>query len=120
MIPSFNNRLGKGWRAAAIALLLLVVAELAGIRSLPDEMGGSRRPNNNDQFFRYIAQELAEPALCRKIPWAVESPGGWFISPSYERSECYQTIASNTKNPWLCMRVKRFGAVSFLSEQTSM
>ena len=119
MIRSVKGRIGKGWRAAAIVLLLLV-AELAGIRSWPDELGGSRRPNNNDEFFRYIAQELAEPALCRKIPWAVVSPGGWFIGPSYERSECYETIAGNTKNPWLCMRVKRFGAVSFLNEQTSM
>jgi hypothetical protein len=120
MIPSFRSRIGKGWRPAAIALLLLAVAELAGIRSWTDELGGMRRPDKNDEFFRYAAQELAEPALCRKIPWAVVSPGGWFFSPSYERSECYDTIAGKTKNPWLCLRVKRLGALSLINDQTSM
>ena len=110
----------RRWRAAAIALLLLAVAELAGVRSWPDQLAGMRPPNKNDEFFRYIAQQLHEPALCRKIPWSVVSPGGWFISPSYERSECYETLAGNTRNPWLCLRVKRLGAQSFINDQTSM
>lgn len=101
MTPLFKDRIGGRWRAAAIALLLLAVMELAGVRSWFDQLAGMRPPNRNDQFFRYIAQQLHEPALCRKIPWSVISPGGWFTSPSYERSECYDTLAGNTRNPWL-------------------
>lgn len=120
MTPLFQGRIGGRWLVAAIVLLLLAAAELAGFRSWPDELAGMRPPNKNDEFFRYIAQQLAEPALCRKIPTTVASPGGWFASPSYERSECYETLAGNTRNPWLCLRVRRLGAVSFINDQTSM
>jgi hypothetical protein len=67
-----------------------------------------------------VAQQLNEPVLCDKIPWSVEVPGGFFTEPSYERSECYHFIAGRTKNPWLCWKVKRLGAFSWLSNQTSM
>lgn len=76
--------------------------------------------NKSEEFYRYVAQELAEPSLCTKIPWSVMSPGGFFISPSYERSECYAFIAGRTNNPWLCWKVKRLGAFHLFSEQTSM
>lgn len=79
-----------------------------------------RPANKSEEFYRYVAQELAEPSLCKKIPWSVMSPGGFFISPSYGRSECYDFIAGRTKNPWLCWNVKRLGAFHLLSEQTSM
>jgi hypothetical protein len=36
------------------------------------------------------------------------------------RSECYDYIAGRTKNPWLCGRVKRYGAFSLFSQQTSV
>jgi len=108
------------WRVAAVVLLLGAVLFLSGIRSWPDQARGMRPGNQADEFFRYVAQQLNEPVLCDKIPWSVESPGGFFIAPSYERSECYDFIAGRTKNPWLCWRVKRLGALSLLSNQTSM
>src|SRR5260370_29415852 len=79
-----------------------------------------RAANKTEEFYRYVGQELAEPSLCRKIPWSVVSPGGFFISPAYDRSECYDFIDGRTKNPWLCWKVKRLGAFSLLSTQTSM
>jgi hypothetical protein len=79
-----------------------------------------RRGSKTDEFYRYVAQQLGEPDLCDKIPWSVESSGGFFTQPSYERSECYDFIAGRTRNPWLCWQVKRLGAVSVLSTQTSM
>jgi hypothetical protein len=79
-----------------------------------------RRVNEQDELYRYVAQELAEPTLCDKIPWAVESPGGIFLAPSYERSNCYAFIAGRTKDPWLCWNVRRLGALSLLSRQTSL
>jgi len=79
-----------------------------------------RRVNQQDELYRYVAQELDEPALCDEIPWSAESPGGFFIAPSYERSNCYAFIAGRTKNPWLCWKVKRLGAFRVLSQQTSM
>jgi hypothetical protein len=79
------------------------------------------RPGNKyENFDRYIAQELAEPDLCEKISWTALLPGGFFLAPSYERSECYEFIAGRTKNPLLCWKVKRYGAFSLLSNQTSM
>jgi hypothetical protein len=115
VIPS-----SKRWRAAAAILLAGAIAFLLGIGSWPDQIRGMRPSNKSEEFYRYVAQELAEPALCKKIPWSVMSPGGFFISPSYERSECYEFIAERTKNPWLCWSVKRLGTFSVLSEQTSM
>jgi len=79
-----------------------------------------RPGNKTDEFYRYVAQQLNEPVLCDRIPWSVESPGGFFTEPSYERSECYDFIAGRTRNPWLCRKVRRLGAFSVLSNQTSM
>jgi hypothetical protein len=120
MMPSHGRWIGKRWRAAALVLLVGATASLSGIRSWPDQIRGMRPGNKSEEFYRYAAQQLNEPVLCEKIPWSVESPGGFFISPSYERSECYDFIAGRTKNPWLCWNVKRLGAISLLSEQTSM
>lgn len=119
-MPSRASRFDKRWHAAALVLLAGVIASLSGIRSWPDQITGMRPANKCEEFYRYVAQELAEPALCKKIPWSVRSPGGFFIAPSYERSECYEIIAGRTKNPWLCWKVKRLGAFSLFSEQTSM
>ena len=107
-------------RFAACVLAVGVFIFLSDITSWPDQLRGRRRVNQQDEFFRYVAQELDEPSLCEKIPWSAESPGGFFISPSYERSNCYAFIAGRTKNPWLCWRVKRLGSLSLLSQQTSM
>ena len=79
-----------------------------------------RRAAQQDELYRYVAQELAEPSICDEIPWSVESPGGFFIAPSYERSNCYAFIAGRTKNPTICWQVRRLGSVSLLSQQTSM
>jgi hypothetical protein len=120
MMPRRASWIGKRWRAAAVVLLASVIAFLSGITSWPDQIRGMRPASKYEEFYRYVAQELAEPALCEKIPWFVMSPGGFFISPSYERSKCYEFIAGRTKNPWLCRKVKRLGALSLFSEQTSM
>jgi hypothetical protein len=74
---------------------------LSGITSWPDLLRGMRRVNQQDELYRYVAQELDEPSLCEEIPWSVESPGGFFIAPSYERSNCYSFIAGRTRNLWL-------------------
>jgi hypothetical protein len=120
MISLRAGRMSKRWRVAVLVLLLCAIAEAGGVRSWYDQARGMRRPGKNDEFFRYVAQELAEPTLCEKIPWSAREDGGWLIAPSYERSECYDTIAGNTRKASLCLKVKRLGPVSLLSEQTSM
>ena len=114
------SRIGKKWRIAAVVLLAVVIVSLSGIRSWPDQIRGMRPSNKSEEFYRYAAQQINEPVLCEKIPWSVQSPGGFFLEPSYERSDCYEFIAGRTKNPWLCWNVKRLGAFSLLSNQTSM
>ena len=79
-----------------------------------------RRVNRDDGIYRFVAQELSEPAICEQISWSAESPGGFFIAPSYERSNCYAFIAGRTKNLSLCWKVKRLGVFRLLSQQTSM
>ena len=119
MKPFRGERAGK-WRIAAIVLLLAALVFLSGISSWPDQLRGMRPVNQQDEIYRYVAQELAEPGLCELIPWAAESPGGFFIAASYERSECYAFIAGKTKNPWPCWKVRRLGVFRLLSHQTSM
>ena len=108
------------WRGLAFILALSAFLFLSGITSWPDLLRGMRRVNQQDELYRYIAQELDEPSLCEEIPWSVESPGGFFIAPSYERSNCYSFIAGRTKNLWLCWKVRRLGYFRLLSQQTSM
>jgi hypothetical protein len=117
--PLSDWRIGK-WRLSALVLAFGLFIFLSGITSWPDLLRGMRRVNQQDELYRYIAQELDEPSLCEEIPWSVESPGGFFIAPSYERSNCYSFIAGRTKNPWLCWKVKRLGYFRLLSRQTSM
>lgn len=114
------NRLSRRWRVTLVLLAAFVALMASGIMSWPDELRGMRPSNRREGFFRYAAQQLNEPSLCAKIPWSVRLPGGFFIAPSYERSECYDFIAARTKNPWLCWRVRRLGAFHVLDEQTSM
>jgi len=90
------------------------------MQSWPDVLRGMRPVNQQDELYRYVAQELDEPSLCEEIPWSAESPGGFFIAPSYERSNCYAFIAGRTKNPSLCWQVRRLGAFRLLSQQTSL
>jgi hypothetical protein len=113
-------RISKPWYIAAVVLVPGAIVSLSGIRSWADQRRGMRFENKTEEFYRYVAQQLDEPALCAKIPWSVESPGAFFTKPSYERSECYDSIASRTRNPWLCWKVKRLGAFSLLNDQTSM
>ena len=80
-----------------IALLLVAAASLSGITSWPDQLRGMRPVNEQDELFRYVAQELAEPSICGKISWSAKIDGGFFMAPSYERSECYATIAGRTR-----------------------
>ena len=119
MLPRIKQ-ISPRWRAASLVIFLVVIVSLSGIRSWPDQIRGMRPGNKYEEFYRYIAQELAEPGLCAKISWTAILPGGFFEDQSYVRSECYDFIAGRTKNPWLCWRVKRYGAFSLLSHQTSM
>jgi hypothetical protein len=119
MLPRVKQ-ISPRWRAVTVVIFLGVIVSLSGIRSWPDQIRGMRPGNKYEEFYRYIAQELAEPGLCQKISWTAILPGGFFEEQSYERSECYEFIAGRTKNPWLCWRVKRYGAFSLLSHQTSM
>ncbi|MGA8041362.1 MAG: hypothetical protein WCA37_01035 [Terracidiphilus sp.] len=107
------------WRALSVLVALLVLAEVAGLQSLRDRVAGMRSPNRYDLFHAYMAQELNAPSLCRMIPWSVRVGPGIDDAASYARSDCYETVAGNTGNPWLCWQVKRLGAVS-LRHQTSV
>ena len=109
-----------GWRALAALIALLALGELAGVQSLGDRVAGMRPPNRSELFYLYMAQELNAPVLCRKIPWSAQVGPGIDFAAEYARSDCYETIAGNTGNPWLCWEVKRLGAVSLLRHQTSM
>jgi len=116
----FGGARRRGWRIFGALVVVALVLFLAGATSWPDRLKGMRPVDERDELFRYVAQELAEPALCAKIPWSAESNGGFFLTPSYERSNCYAFIAGRTRNPWLCWRVRRLGTFSLLSRQTSM
>jgi len=111
---------GRRWRIAVLTVVLGAFAFLSGLSSWPDRLRGTRPVNQRDELFRYAAQELAEPALCENIPWSAISPGGFFLASSYERSSCYAYIAGRARRPSLCWKVRRLGAFSFLSRQTSM
>ena len=97
--------------------LSAAIAWLAGAGSFIDWLRGMRPPTEAESFYGYIAQQLAEPSLCDKISWTAESPGGFFIPPSYERSECYSHIASATRDLLLCWKVRRLGPVSLWDGQ---
>jgi len=116
--PFRPNRSSK-FRLVAAAFLTLGGLAAAAIASPPDQPQEMRRPDKYDEFFRYMAQQLAEPALCERIPWSVKIDGGWGYGPSYERSDCYDTIAGNTKNPAVCSQIRRLGPVDPKIEQTS-
>jgi hypothetical protein len=110
----------RRWHVAVLLLALVALTSLSGITSWPDQLRGMRSVTEQEELFRYVAQELAEPSICEKIPWSVETDGGFFTASSYERSECYASIAGRTKNPWICWRVRRLGAYRFIGDQTSM
>jgi hypothetical protein len=118
--PFREWRIGKRHLAALVLALSAVFVFLSGITSWPDQLRGMRRVNREDGIYRYVAQELSEPVICEEIPWSAESPGGFFIAPSYERSNCYAFIAGRTKDLSLCWKVKRLGVFRLLSQQTSM
>ncbi len=118
VICLYPNRMSRLCLVAA-AFLLIGMTEARALAGPEDQPRGMRRPDKYDEFFRYMAQQLAEPALCEKIPWTVRVDGGWGYGPSYERSECYNTIAGNAKNPLICSQVKRLGPVNPAIEQTS-
>ena len=101
-------------------IVLLALGELAGVQSLGDRMAGMRPPNRSELFFSYMAQKLNAPSLCRKIPWTAQAGPGIDFAAEYVRSDCYEAIAGNTGNPWLCWEVKRLGAVSLWRHQMSM
>jgi hypothetical protein len=118
-MPARTKRSRRWLRISALIVALAAFLFLSGIQSWPDQIRGMRAGNENESFYSYVAQQLAEPAICDKVSWSAMLPGGFFLSPSYERSQCYDFIAGRTRNPWLCWSVRRLGAFSFLSEQTS-
>ena len=91
-----------GWRALVALIVLLALAELAGVQSLGDRVAGMRPPNRSELFFSYMAQKLNAPSLCRKIPWTAQAGPGIDYAAEYVRSACFEAIAGNTGNPWLC------------------
>jgi hypothetical protein len=119
VIPFRRIWMHKWCCVAAVVLLAGAMAEAQEARSQPDQPAAARSPDKYDEFVRYVAQELGEPALCEKIPWTAQEGGGWGYGPSYERSECYETIAGNTKDPHFCAQVRRLGPVKPQIEQTS-
>ena len=118
VICVYPNRMSR-FCLVATAFLLIGMTEARALAGPRDQPQGMRRPDKYDEFFRYMAQQLAEPTLCEKIPWTVRIDGGWGYGPSFERSECYNTIAGNTKNPLICSQVKRLGPLNPAIEQTS-
>jgi len=113
------KRSRKIWIGIAVPLLIVAVY-ISNLGSLPEQARGLRLPNEHEELYRYVAQEADEPALCDKISWTAIGPGGFFTEPSFYRSECYDTIAGRTRNAVLCLKVRRLGAISLISEQTSM
>jgi hypothetical protein len=113
-----HRKIGKWWRVAA-GVVVVVSIWASGITSWPDELKGLRPATDQDELYRYLAQELEEPSICEKIPWTETLPGGFFLAPSYERSQCYAFIAGRTRNPWPCLKVRRLDALALLSDQTS-
>jgi hypothetical protein len=109
-----------GLRWSVIGLAVVAAAYLAGVTTWIDQWRGMREGNEYEAFYGYMAQQLDESSICDKISWAARISGGFFIAPSYERSECYQTVAGNTRNAWPCWRVRRLGAQSLLYDQVSM
>jgi hypothetical protein len=118
-MESYYWKRSHKWRTFLVLLGLAFLVSLSGIASWPDELRGMRYVNEQDEFYRYVAQQLAEPSICGKIPWSVKSPGGVFLEPSYYRSDCYDFIAGRTRNPWLCWKVRRLGAFHLFNQQTS-
>ena len=118
-MESYYWRRSRKWRTFLVLLGLAFLISLSGIASWPDELRGMRYVNEQDEFYRYVAQQLAEPSICEKIPWSVKSPGGFFLEPSYDRSDCYDFIAGRTRNLWLCRKVKRLGSVRLFTRQAS-
>jgi hypothetical protein len=116
--------LPHGRRAWAYVLASAVTAAalvaLSGVRSWPDQWRGMRPGNRSEELYRYVAQQLEAPALCQKISSSAMVPGGFFIAPSYTRSDCYDFIAGRTRRPALCWHVQRLGAFQPLNQQTSI
>jgi hypothetical protein len=103
------------WAALCAAITGAVWALGAG--SWLDLLRGMRPPTEAESFYRYVAQQLEEQSICDKISWTAESPGGFFLAASYERSECYTGIAEARRDPWLCLKVRRLGVVKVWEDQ---
>jgi hypothetical protein len=117
---AFLQKMNRRWWIAFAAIFVCLLVSISGIRSWPDQRKGMRPGNRSEEFYRYMAQELAEPRLCDKISWSALLPGGFFAKESYVRSACYDFIAGRTRNPWLCWNVKRYGPYSLIDDQESV
>jgi hypothetical protein len=99
-MPPKKRRLLLAGTSGAVVLFLLAGAPYVGWHRLPNEA---------DQVFSYFAENLAEPELCEKIPWAalqrysVVFGGG---GASFARSDCYENVATKIKDPTLCWNVR--------------
>jgi hypothetical protein len=104
-----------------LLLFAIVVVALAALAYSPaPDFAKMHRPNPHETFYQYVAFEFDAPALCDKLSPSALIPGGFFIAPSYARSDCYDTIARRYDRPALCWRARRLGSFAPLEEQTSI
>ena len=94
----------RGWWLAPV--LAIAAVYLGGVTTWIDQWRGLRDGNDYEEFYRHMAQRLAEPSICDKISWAARLPGGFFSAPAYERSACYDMVAARTHNAWTCLKVR--------------
>jgi len=99
-------------------LIILAALPFSALPGIFDEIW-SRRPNEHEEFYRYVAQEIDAPDLCDKISWAATLPETIESVASFYRSACYETLAINTKDATLCSKVRRLGAITSRKQQLS-
>ncbi len=117
----FNLRFPRSIGSRILLLFAIVVVSLAALAYSPaPDFAKMHRPNPHETFYQYVAFEFDAPALCDKLSPGALIPGGFFIAPSYARSDCFATIARRYDRPALCWRARRLGSFAPLEEQTSI
>ena len=85
----FNLRFPRSIGSRILLLFAIVVVALAALAYSPaPDFAKMHRPNPHETFYQYVAFEFDAPALCDKLSPGALIPGGFFIAPSYARSDC--------------------------------